>query len=248
MTLRLLSYNIERGGAGRDGLIAKTIAACEPDIVILQEATRPDVVRRLADSTGMPVLASRAGYSLAMISKVGVEHHEWHNLGRAGRDCLEVVLAGSNLHIFGVHLSAVHASWTERRRVRELGVLLKVVEPHSQEFHVLTGDFNTLAPGETLDARRLPPRLRALVWLSGGRVRYETIRLMLDAGYLDGYRLLSPRDKGFTFPTWEPHVRLDYAFLPAASAAKLKACEVVTHLPDATRASDHFPLLTTLDV
>jgi len=41
---------------------------------------------------------------------------------------------------------------------------------------VLAGDFNTLAPGEDLDLKRLPPRLRPFVWLSGGRIRWRTIR------------------------------------------------------------------------
>ena len=46
---------------------------------------------------------------------------------------------------------------------------------------MLAGDFNTLAPGEPLDLRKLPPRLRLVAWVTGGQVRYETIQIMLDA-------------------------------------------------------------------
>jgi endonuclease/exonuclease/phosphatase family metal-dependent hydrolase len=53
MTLRLLTYNIQRGGAGRVDAIARIISGCAPDIVVLQEATRPDVVDALAERTGM---------------------------------------------------------------------------------------------------------------------------------------------------------------------------------------------------
>ena len=65
---------------------------------------------------------------------------------------------------------------------------------------------------------------------------------MLDAGYLDGYRLFHT-DHGYTFPTWDPHVRLDYAFVPQVFKDRLIRCEVVRNAPEMKDASDHFPLL-----
>ena len=122
------------------------------------------------------------------------------------------------MRIFGVHLSALHSAWTERHRVIELRALLAGIARHQHGFHVLTGDFNTLAPGDLLDFRKLPHRLRALVWLSGGRIRWRTIQIVLDAGYTDVYRALRGADPGYTFPTWAPHVRLDYMFVPSGFA------------------------------
>src|SRR4029078_11450705 len=98
---------------------------------------------------------------------------------RSGRACWEVVPAGRGLRIFGVHLSAVHSNWTERLRVRELRALLAGIARYEHRFHVLAGDLNTLAPGEKLDLRKLPYRLRALHWLTGGRIRWKTIQIML---------------------------------------------------------------------
>jgi exodeoxyribonuclease-3 len=86
------------------------------------------------------------------------------------------------------------------------------------------------------------------MWLSGGSVRWQTIQTMLEARYVDGYRIPHPLDKGFTFPTWDPHVRLDYVFVPAPFADRLKACQVVNENPVVKQASDHFPLLTHLDI
>ena len=160
---------------------------------------------------------------------------------------IEIVPAGGAWRIVGVHLSAVHAAWTEQRRRYELRALLLAIQQHQHGPHVLVGDFNTLAPGELLDFTRLPLRLRALVWLSGGRVRWRTIQGVLDAGYVDAFRALTPDLVGYTFPTWDPHVRLDYAFVPAAFALRLRACDVVT-LPSAIDTSDHFPLVFDLDV
>lgn len=242
MTLRLLSYNIRRGGAGREDQLLAVIRACDPDIVILQEATKPAVVERLCAGAGMRACGSRPRESLGFMSRVPIVHHEWHQPRRSRHAFLEVVPEGNRLRIFGVHLSAVHAAWTERRRVVELRALLKGIERHQAGFHVLAGDFNTLAPGELLDIRKLPHRLRALVWMSGGRIRWRTIQIVLDGGYIDVFRALHPAEAGLTFPTWNPHVRLDFIFVPAGTVDRVTSCRVVDH-PQARTASDHLPLL-----
>jgi exodeoxyribonuclease-3 len=176
-----------------------------------------------------------------------VKNHGWHKPRISRHAFLEVELAERPARVFGVHLSAVHAAWTERRRTEELRALLRAIRQHQQGFHVLTGDFNTLAPGELLDFTRLPGRLRALVWLSGGRVRWRTIQMVLDAGYLDAYRALHPDTSGLTFPTWDPHVRLDFLFLPNRYTGQLKSCEVMD-VPGARDASDHLPVLSVIEL
>ena len=160
---------------------------------------------------------------------------------------LEIVPEGDRVRVFGVHLAAVHAAWTERRRAAELRALLKSIERHQAGFHVLAGDFNTLAPGEMLDIRKLPHRLRALVWMSGGRIRWQTIRIVLEARYVDVFRTLHADDPGLTFPTWDPHVRLDYFFQPESVGTRAVSCHIVDH-PEARIASDHLPLLAEFEV
>ena len=49
-------------------------------------------------------------------------------------------------------------------------------------------------------------------WLSGGRIKLADDQMILDAGYTDTYRLRHFQEIGHTFPTWAPHLRLDYAF------------------------------------
>lgn len=246
MTLRLLSYNICRGGAGREAALARVIEACAPDLVILQESTRPEVVERLAELTGMEDWGARRRQSLGFMARRRVTHASWQRPRVSRHAFLEVVTAGSRTPVFGVHLSAVHAAWTERRRTFEVRALLRTIRAAGHGFHVLTGDFNTLAPGELLNIRKLPRRLRALVWLSGGRVRWRTIQIVFDAGYADGFRRLHPDDTVPTFPTWDPHVRLDYLFVPQGDAGRVISCGVVT-TADAASASDHFPLLSVIE-
>ena len=50
--IRLLSYNIKRGGAGREDALLSVIRSCAPDIVVFQEATVPAVIERLSQERG----------------------------------------------------------------------------------------------------------------------------------------------------------------------------------------------------
>jgi exodeoxyribonuclease-3 len=99
-----------------------------------------------------------------------------------------------------------------------------------------------------MELQKMPTWIRALVWISGRDIQRETIQVMLDAGYVDGFRRLHPDIKGYTFPTWDPHVRLDYVFIPLAFADRLRSCEVVTEAPAGVHASDHLPLLAQLEL
>jgi endonuclease/exonuclease/phosphatase family metal-dependent hydrolase len=243
-----MSYNIRFGGRGRESRLAEVIRAVAPDIVVFQEATDPRVIESLAGATEMPWWAARRAHSIGYISRLAVSHYEWHYPAGARHSFLEIVFEGSEARIFGLHLSARFSKWSERRRAREIRALLKGIERHQAGFHVLVGDFNTLAPGELLDVRRMPAWIRALIWISGRDIQRETIQIMLDAAYLDGYRFLHPDEKGYTFPIWDPHLRLDYVFLPVPFAERLKFCQVVKEPPIVAQASDHFPLLAHLDI
>lgn len=247
MTLRLLTYNVRYGGAGREAAIASVIRASSADLVVFQEATRPAVVEALAGACGMRQWGAQPGHSLGFMSRVPLEPPRWHRPRGSRHAFLELAPAGMRFRVFGVHLSAVHSAWTERRRLRELRALLAGIRHQQEGFHLLAGDFNTLAPGELLDIRRLPLRLRPFVWLSGGRIRWRTIQEVLDAHYLDVFRSLHPQDAGLTFPSWDPHVRLDYIFAPEIHAGRITACEVIRPA-EAGAASDHFPLLATVEL
>ena len=247
MIVKLLSYNIRFGGRRRERELAEVIRSVAPDLVVFQEAIDPDVISNLATATNLPFWAARREHSIGYISRLQTSHHEWHYPAGAKHSFLEIVLEGSEARVFGLHLSSTFSKWAERRRVREVQALLNSIERHQTGFHALVGDFNTLAVGELLDVQRMPAWIRGLVWLSGRDIQRETIQLMSDSNYVDGYRLLNTADKGYTFPVWDPHLRLDYVFLPKGFANRLLQCEVITQPEVVTKASDHFPLLAHLD-
>ena len=242
---RLLTYNICRGGRGREDAISAVIASCAPDLVLLQEATSPAAVERIAAAAGLPHWRAFTRQSLACISRRPLAHAAWHRPRFSRHAFIEVVPEQGAVRIFGVHLSAVFAAWTERRRTMELRALLRTIKEHQHGFHVLAGDFNTVAPGDLLETARLPLRLRPFIWLSGGRIRWRTIQTVLDAGYSDSYRWLHADEPGMTLPTVNPHVRLDYVFVPSPHRERVATCDVIRH-DDAVRASDHFPVMATL--
>jgi len=247
VTLRLLSYNIRFGGRGREQALAESIVAAAPDLVVFQEAIDPRVIERLSQATNYPFWAARRNHSIGFLSRTEVDYHEWHYPLGARHSFLEIVPAGSKTRVFGLHLSARFSKWDERRRTREIRSLLEGIKRHQNGFHVLVGDFNTLAPGEVLELDRLPAWIRGLIWISGRELQRDSIQLVLDAGYSDGFRMLHPDDKGYTFPTWDPHVRLDYVFVPKAFADRLTRCEVMKEPWEPIRAaSDHCPLVAEL--
>jgi exodeoxyribonuclease-3 len=245
--LKLLSYNIRFGGQRREKQIAEVVRAVSPDIVVFQEASDPGIIEFVADATQMPFRAARAAHSIGFVSRVPIEQYQWHYPPSSTHSYLEIQLAGSEARIFGLHLKARFSKWSERRRVKEITALLKGIERHQHGFHVIVGDFNTLAPGEKFNLHMMPAWIRALIWLSGNDIKRETIQIMLDAGYVDCYRSLFPQEKGYTFPVWRPHVRLDYFFLPAQFAQRLKTVEIIKQPAIVTSASDHFPLLSLIE-
>ena len=246
MTLRLLSYNIRFGGTGREALLGAVIEAARPDVVMLQEASDPAVVERVSRLTGMPHWGARAAHSTGFLSRRPAVHHAWHHPAGARHAFLELAVEGVEARLFGLHLSAWFSKWSEQRRARELRALLAAIRHEEQGFHVIAGDFNALAPGELLQTARMPHWIRAMVWISGRDIARETIKTLLDLRYADAWRRLHPEDPGYTFPVWDPHVRLDYLFTPERWADRLRACEVFDAPAEARDASDHFPLLIEL--
>lgn len=240
--IRLLSYNIRRGGTGRESALEAVIRPCAPDIVVFQEATVPAVINTLSARCDMPYWGAHPRLSLGFISRIPMEHYEWHKPRFSRHAFLELAPRDLDVRVFGVHLSAVFAAWTERRRVMELRSLLASIRRHEHGFHALVGDFNTVTPGELLDFGALPQKVRATVWLSGGAIRWRTIQVVKDAGYVDVFRALHPADPGLTLPAGAPQVRLDYLFVPGTQTDRVSRCEVV-RAAEAQQASDHYPLL-----
>ena len=250
--MRLLTYNIREGGVGRTEQLAEVIKASSADVVALQEARDPVVVEKIAKLAGFRFWGARWSHSTGFLSDVPVVAHAWRHPPRTRHALLEVRLAEGFPRLFVLHLRAWFSKWSERQRARELRGLLDgikeqlIKEQNAFAFHLLAGDFNALAPGEKFDSSPMPGWIRGMIWLSGRDIARSTIEMMRDDGYVDAWRTLHAdheNDPGYTFPVWNPHVRLDYVFTPKEFGSRFTACEV-RRTPEKTKtASDHLPLL-----
>src|SRR5215213_8528677 len=97
MTFRLLTYNILQGGGGRTDLIAKVINACAPDLMLLQEATNPANVERLAAAIGMSDWRSFKCKVLGLIRRKKIAFTQWIRPRISRPAFIEVVFAGERV-------------------------------------------------------------------------------------------------------------------------------------------------------
>ena len=242
MSLRIVSYNIRKGGRRRSRLISEVLRQLDPDLVVLQEATDPWVVSEVAREIRAHVLLSAPGRSVAVLSRMGELDASWHR-GTQGPRYAEVSVPPIEARLLGLHLTAGLSGRGERRRAREAEQVLAMVASGAGAAPVLlVGDFNAVAPGDLPTVRRLPAWIRILLRVDGG-ISTRVMQRFLGAGFTDAYRHRNPDTPGPTIPSDAPAVRLDYFLLGSALMRRLVECRVATMDPVLlAAASDHLPI------
>ena len=172
--LRVVTYNILLGGHGRGERIAAVLQRTGADVVALQEASDVDLVRELAARLDMRMVVAKPNDSsklnLAVLSRLPFTRWRAHRhpgrMLRAHLECEVAVQAPglSRVRIHCVHLAARFGEKNkgEARRLRELEAILGDIERGGDTPHLLLGDFNTLAPGETVAATAFFTRMAEL--------------------------------------------------------------------------------------
>ncbi len=163
---RILSYNILVGGTRRITPLTGMIQAARPDIVGLVEATNPRVVEELAQRLEMQHVMSGRGthtrdWQIALLSRLPIIYSEVHvRPGILTKPVLEVGIeapGGRQIIVYVTHLSAAFSKgWAgdaiRRREVREL---IRIMSDKQEMPHLIMGDFNSLAPGDSFKASAL---------------------------------------------------------------------------------------------
>lgn len=169
---RVLTYNILVGGARRIDQIEQMIRAAQPDVVGLVEATNKRVVEELAERLGMDYRISGYGkhaadWHVALLSRLPITHVQvYSHPALISKPLLEVGVQeedGRALTLFVTHLAASFSRTMrggDSIRREEAREILRIMRAKRGTPHLLMGDFNSLAPGDTLKASRL---LRYLV-------------------------------------------------------------------------------------
>ena len=254
--MRIVSYNILDGGAGRAEAIAEVIAARRPDVVALVEATDAAVIDVVARRLEMDVLhAPGNSQASALLARWPVRESINHAPLHASfeKSLLEATVvgpAGREWTLFIVHLHARATEADEEQRMRELDVLLKATEPRraAGRPHLLCGDFNANAPYQRVDPAKCKPRTRREWDENGGGLPRRAVQRLLDAGYVDTLRELHPADaeRAGSFTTEFPGQRVDYVFAFGMERTRLKEAWV-DQSERARGASDHFPVGLEID-
>ena len=173
-SLRVVTYNILLGGARREAHITALLRRVAADVIALQEVSNPEFVAQLARDLGMELVIGAAsdgsGINLAVLSRVPIRRWRNHtHRGRMLRSHLETVLAVGGAHVPELHLHVVHlaARFGERkkgeeRRGRELDALLGDLGEAPAGPRIVAGDFNSLAPGDHLEATAFFARMGQL--------------------------------------------------------------------------------------
>jgi endonuclease/exonuclease/phosphatase family metal-dependent hydrolase len=227
--LRVVTWNILDGGAGRLDRIASVLRHVDADVVALQEANDRDLAERLAVVLGMELVYGEANspFAVAWLSRLPIARSENHRLPVLGKTLLEVEVVG--LRLFATHLSAGRAPKDEPRRVSEVEAILERVGDGQC---MLVGDFNSAHPGDEVGLapaeEHAPP----------GYVSRRPIDLVLEHGFVDCFRALHPDERGWTFTSAQPWARFDFVF--ATPGLDVRSCDV---LASAGNASDHFPVV-----
>jgi exodeoxyribonuclease-3 len=250
--LRVLSYNIQRGGEDRLPAIERVIRAQQPDVAALLEANSRPHARALAAALGMALAfgAATSAYHVAWLSRLPILRARNHPRPVFHKTLLEIEVSweGAPLRLFAAHLAAgreADDAELERRRAAEVAAILDVLRPLAGLPHLLAGDFNALHPDDAIAVDRL----------SGARLERArriadlprlAIPQLLAAGYVDGYRALHAASPGHTYEASNPFVRLDYLFASPELAPRLRSCDVVAG-DEAAAASDHLPVRAEVD-
>ncbi|MFC7309097.1 endonuclease/exonuclease/phosphatase family protein [Streptomyces monticola] len=163
--IRVLSYNIRSMRDDTDAL-ARVIAACAPDLVLIQEAPRffrwRKKLARLAAASGLVILSgggSAAGPALLCSLRATVERTEdillplTPGLHRRGFATAVVRFGGARLGVLSCHLSL-----QADERYEQGGMLLDRLAALGTEHAVAGGDLNDRPTGRTF--RRLAAELR----------------------------------------------------------------------------------------
>jgi endonuclease/exonuclease/phosphatase family metal-dependent hydrolase len=165
-------YNLRNNGTHRTAQLAAIIRSAQPDIVGLVEAThplmqeKPLVIEELASTLGMQLIMGDSpgskGYQLALLTRLPVIRIQTHSHPGLHRPLLEVCFEETNGQPFSVFVTHLSASFNKGRggggiRKREVQEILRILAPTRAQGipHVLMGDFNSLAPGDSFQASAL---------------------------------------------------------------------------------------------
>ena len=235
--LRIMSWNLRGAAKPRLDSVVEIVKAHEPDVLALQEVRRGQA-RRIAGLLGW----RRPAWAL----KHNPYWPAWW---------LAEGLALVSHHRLAVHPPVVLTPEINRRTFRRRILLpAEVVLEDDQrvlviDAHLSSGDDDELRVREAHHILSILPDSLPTVLVGdlNATPRADSIKVLIDGGFVDAWPAASAGDPGFTYPANAPRRRIDYVM----ASGGLGVAEV--SVPDDLGAamsglSDHRPLLARLEL
>jgi exonuclease III len=247
--MRVVTYNILNGAAGRERAVEVVLRATGADVVVLQEVVSRATVEDLARSLQMHhfIAPSATRWQVAILSRGALVSAAVHGVRRL-RNVVDVVVRATRtsttqVRVIGLHAAPFPNVLSECWRAWELRLALRCAAGDVGSYSLIAGDLNALAPGDTVRMEGWPWYLKAMALAQGNHLHRFAIRQMSKAGFIDCFRTCTPDEAGYTVPTPHPNARIDYIFANPALATRLTSCVRVDEPREAHVASDHYPVL-----
>ena len=251
--LKLLTYNLLEGALpaegppDRLGAALRVIGSADADVVAVLEArhwrrNRREAFRRAGVALGMRgiLAAANSGFDIAVFSRLPILR--WVNHGQDTvflHTTVSVDVSaptGETVTVFATHLRPEHEGrWQETR------LLLDWARPYRKRLCAMCGDFNAIAPGDSV--------AKQFIWPGSelGRREPRVVAAVQRGGWVDCFRERNPRAPGYTLGAGRRVARVDYIFASKRLAARLTGCAVPAH-PEVLSASDHSPVWAQFEV
>lgn len=249
MGFKAMTYNILDGGVGREEMILSVIQTAQPDIVVLQEVYSVEFVQYLATSLRMAFFFGdgNARRHVSLLSRFPIiSAQSYHPFPPITRNVVEAQVecnSGSLVRVIGVRPVANLWLPFELWRTWEARYIANLLHKYPKQPCLIMGDFNAIAPGDSIAVQSMPAWLRMMIWSQGGRPFSFSMQSYRAAGLIDCYRQLHPSDHGYTLPARNPNTRLDYAYATPALVPFLTTCRVIREPEVVFQASDHLPIV-----
>ncbi|MFG1895022.1 endonuclease/exonuclease/phosphatase family protein [Micromonospora zamorensis] len=265
--LRVMTWNIRTGGRDRGGpdrldQVVQVVNEQAPDVLALQELRGFDsdgLMATVAGRVGMTPHLARScfGQPVAVLVRppyrvvdAGTVRRPFHH----GAARVVVATSAGPFTVFGTHLYP----YSGGRRRMEVDWLVAALRRTPGQLALIAGDLNSLDPtvDHTAQLAGMPALYRRRhLRRRGGAVDTRAIARLLAADLVDLWpscNVGAPEADGHTVPTRFggaefAGMRLDYLLGTRAVAQRAGECRVIRGAT-ADTASDHYPLLTTLDL
>lgn len=248
--MKALTWNVAFAPREKLDLITDTLKQADADIITLNEADHEDVVADLAARLQMHHVWARGSGDrhVATLSRYPIMRWHVYNEKPLTQAALSTALDvnGTPLTVYNVHLRPDPYFYFEPLRYLAVTALLHLIKREAPKNHLIMGDLNTFARGDSVDVetilRYMRPQDQVKIRAQGRRFLRLAHARLVRAGYRDCFRDVRPNQPGYTFMRHRvPVSRMDYILANRSMAQRLQDCYVMEKI-DLT-ASDHFPVV-----